>query len=437
MLGKNIGTKVDARFMSAQYKAYLSQGDKKKTDLVPARAPTKKLKGKAQKRAEMRRKGIFVQADSSEFDNTIMEKPSSRVRPYVLRAKNRKLRWKQHLQKIVGIPMSEESSASVSSSAGKSGEKSEKTLDASTTQSTIEESRKPKKKKPKKKKVLEVKEKQPQKVRFNEKDERTTRLPPTNWEGFIPSEKVRFNEKDERTTRLPPTNWEGFIPSEKVRFNEKDERTTRLPPTNWEGFIPSEKATSVSVKKQASRTTMLEDVFAPLEEDVDLTKILVDFNAENMADVGAGDKRFLKAANKILRTAYRDKAFEKTLTKAENDVLAKFFSGKIPYDAYVLHTLDTVLDKTIDYFRENKTKISPEVEEIIAKREALKAAMLETMLTVPRFLPSDWVKQFEVYQQEALRETSGINWARIVLFYPKYRTFEDGEADIFGNFTPA
>ncbi|VDK53041.1 unnamed protein product [Cylicostephanus goldi] len=137
---------------------------------------------------------------------------------------------------------------------------------------------------------------------------------------------------------------------------------------------------------------MLEDIYAPIEEDVDLTRILVDFNAENMAGVGAGD---------------------------------------------VLHTLDSVLDKTIDYFRQHKTKISPEVEEIIAKREALKAAMLETMLTVPRFLPSDWVKQFEVYQQEALRETSGINWARIMLLYPKYRTFEDGEADIFGNFTRA
>ncbi|VDM80826.1 unnamed protein product [Strongylus vulgaris] len=114
MLGKNIGTKIDAKFVNTQYQAYLTQkkDKKKKVEMVPAKAPTKKLKGKAQKHAEMRRKGIFVQADSSEFDNTIMEKPSSKMRPYVLRSVNRKLKWKRQLKEMLGLPLSAESVSS-------------------------------------------------------------------------------------------------------------------------------------------------------------------------------------------------------------------------------------------------------------------------------------------------------------------------------------
>ncbi|RCN42523.1 hypothetical protein ANCCAN_11495 [Ancylostoma caninum] len=166
-------------------------------------------------------------------------------------------------------------------------------------------------------------------------------------------------------------------------------------------------------------TTCREEIFAPLEEDVDLMKVLVDFNASNLVGVGADD------------------AFEQTLTKEENEVLAKFFSGKIPYDGNVLHTLDSVLDKTIDYFRSHKTNLDPETRELIEKRETLKAAMLQTMLSMPKFLPTGWVKQYEAYREEALKETTGINWARISLFYPQHRAFDDGAADIFGNFTRA
>uniref|UniRef100_A0A0K0D013 Dynein_C domain-containing protein n=1 Tax=Angiostrongylus cantonensis TaxID=6313 RepID=A0A0K0D013_ANGCA len=36
-----------------------------------------------------------------------------------------------------------------------------------------------------------------------------------------------------------------------------------------------------------------------------------------------------------------------------------------------------------------------------------------------------------------LKQTTGINWARIGLLYPRHRAFDDGAADIFGNFTRA
>uniref|UniRef100_A0A0K0D012 ATP synthase subunit d, mitochondrial n=1 Tax=Angiostrongylus cantonensis TaxID=6313 RepID=A0A0K0D012_ANGCA len=103
----------------------------------------------------------------------------------------------------------------------------------------------------------------------------------------------------------------------------------------------------------------------------------------------------LDAAQKILKVAYKEKAFERTLTKEENDTLGKFFSGKIPYDANVLNVLDGVLDKTIEYFRANKTNLDPETKALIEQRAALKAAMLQTMLAKPTFIPSEWVKQYE------------------------------------------
>ncbi|KAJ1353907.1 hypothetical protein KIN20_010683 [Parelaphostrongylus tenuis] len=163
----------------------------------------------------------------------------------------------------------------------------------------------------------------------------------------------------------------------------------------------AESETVESVNNKKPRGTRKDDVFGALEEDVDLTKVLGDFNVDNIAGVGSDDvgdmatKRTLDTAQKILKVAYKEKAFEKTLTKEENDTLAKFFSGKIPYDASVLNILDEVLDKTIEYFRTHKTNLDPETKALIEQREALKAAMLQTMLSKPTFIPSEWVKQYE------------------------------------------
>ncbi|VDO39411.1 unnamed protein product [Haemonchus placei] len=88
-------------------------------------------------------------------------------------------------------------------------------------------------------------------------------------------------------------------------------------------------------------------------------------------------KHTLDGARKILQVAFRDKESEKILTSYENDVIVKLFSGKIPFDANV------------------------------------------------------------VYRQEAEKETTGINWAKILLLYPRQRSFDDGAADVFGNFTRA
>ncbi|EYC10164.1 hypothetical protein Y032_0057g2800 [Ancylostoma ceylanicum] len=178
-----------------------------------------------------------------------------------------------------------------------------------------------------------------------------------------------------------------------------------------------------------------EDVFSALEEDVDLTKCLGDFDTESVEGVGASDRKTLESAKKILKIAHKEKAIEKTLTKEENEVVSKFFAGKIPYDQNVLNVLDRVLDKTIDYLQTHGANLDAETKRLIEKRKALKAAMLETMLTTPKFIPTTWVQHYDRLHKQAMQETSGINWAKVLLFYPRQRSFDDGEADIFGNFT--
>ncbi|KIH53977.1 hypothetical protein ANCDUO_15878 [Ancylostoma duodenale] len=65
-----------------------------------------------------------------------------------------------------------------------------------------------------------------------------------------------------------------------------------------------------------------------------------------------------------------EEAIEKTLTKEENEVVSKFFAGKIPYDQNVLNVLDRVLDKTIDYLQTHGANLDPETKRLIEKRKA-------------------------------------------------------------------
>ncbi|WKX89597.1 hypothetical protein Q1695_008893 [Nippostrongylus brasiliensis] len=151
-----------------------------------------------------------------------------------------------------------------------------------------------------------------------------------------------------------------------------------------------------------------EDVFSELGEDVDLRQVLMDLDMNTLQGVRA-DKRL--------------------------QAMVRRFS---PFDEEVLRTLDSVLDKTIEYFINNKIDVlDPEIKNLIKERRALKAAMLDTMLKKPSYVPTEWVKKFEDYHEEALRETSGINWTQIMFLYPRQRTFDDESPDIFGNFTRA
>ncbi|ETN73608.1 hypothetical protein NECAME_04294 [Necator americanus] len=87
------------------------------------------------------------------------------------------------------------------------------------------------------------------------------------------------------------------------------------------------------------------------------------------------EKKTLEAAKKILRISHKEKAIEKTLTKEENEIISKFFSGKIPYDQTVLNVLDRVLDKTIDYLQTHGTTLDPETKRLVEKRKKENATM--------------------------------------------------------------
>uniref|UniRef100_A0A7I4XWY5 DUF4780 domain-containing protein n=1 Tax=Haemonchus contortus TaxID=6289 RepID=A0A7I4XWY5_HAECO len=385
MLGKNLGRKVGPEFINKEYHDYLKQQVKQshkpvkeeksasvgsetprsaspKVEPVPPQGQKARMQ---RKREEMRKRGIFVQADSVEDLPTVFEKTEVQFRPYICPAVNRKLRWKKKLDKH------------------------------------------PRKKSMQKKARRESKEK----------------------EQGIQSPKVPSPEQSSRTSDETTTTTEATTTTEEQPTKTQD--AANFPPAHKE-----ESEIRVS-RKNPKKYKREEDVFAAIDEDVDLKKVLEDFDLNRIQNVGQEDKHTLDGARKILQVAFRDKESEKILTSYENDVIVKLFSGKIPFDANVLKVVDSVLDKTIDYFKTKKTQLDPEIQQLIERRNTLKAAMLHTMLTTPSFIPTSWVKQYEVYRQEAEKETTGINWAKILLLYPRQRSFDDGAADVFGNFTRA
>ncbi|VDM85746.1 unnamed protein product, partial [Strongylus vulgaris] len=72
MLGTELGKKVDANFIQKGYEEFLIKNKK-----PPPTMPKKKPLTKEQKRAEMRKRGIFVEADDTEMDYSDMEKMAS------------------------------------------------------------------------------------------------------------------------------------------------------------------------------------------------------------------------------------------------------------------------------------------------------------------------------------------------------------------------
>ncbi|CAJ0593580.1 unnamed protein product [Cylicocyclus nassatus] len=415
MLGTELGHKVSANFVQKGYEEFLIKNKK-----PPPTMPKKKPMTKEQKRAEMRKRGIFVEADDTEMDYSDMEKMSFEVHPAVCHMRTRKLRWKTE------TPAEREDSPNK------------------------ERRRKSKHKKRRRSSSAEKSEKKKESKESTKEgapgEETTT--PPVPKEGE--SSSIQCEPTQASTSlAIAPKEGEGGPPSlvaaptedstslsiapEKA-LEEKAKEQKKSPVRSPETISTTAPVTTTTTPADDARSKR-DDIFAELEEDVDLTKVLGDFDTESVEGVGASDRRTLEAAKKILKIAHREKAIEKTLTKEENEIVSKFFSGKIPYDQNVLNVLDRVLDKTIEYLQTHGANLDPETKRLIEKRKALKAAMLETMLSTPKFIPNTWVQHYDRLHKQAMQDTKGINWARVILFYPRQRSFDDGEADIFGNFT--
>ena len=108
---------------------------------------------------------------------------------------------------------------------------------------------------------------------------------------------------------------------------------------------------------------------APIAENQpDAFEKLDDDEFEKMTS-DVDEKEILKLAPRLLKVAKRHAAIEKCLTPEENEVLAKFFSGKQKLDATVLAVLDSALDKIIDYLQKNNCAVDEETKAVMKKRD--------------------------------------------------------------------
>lgn len=118
---------------------------------------------------------------------------------------------------------------------------------------------------------------------------------------------------------------------------------------------------SISVSKNFSTTPLAENqagAFDKLDDD-EFEKMTSDVD----------EKEILKLAPRLLKVAKKHAAIEKCLTPEENEVLAKFFSGKQKLDSNVLAVLDSALDKIIDYLQKNNCAVDEETKAVMKKRD--------------------------------------------------------------------
>ncbi|EGT52613.1 hypothetical protein CAEBREN_17308 [Caenorhabditis brenneri] len=217
--------------------------------------------------------------------------------------------------------------------------------------------------------------------------------------------------------------------------------TSQAPPSSKTDSSTKEtenKDLPVPLTSTASNPSMVDSqkktISAPIAENQrDAFEKLDDDEFEKMTS-DADEKEILKLAPRLLKVAKKHAAIEKCLTAEENEVLAKFFSGKQKLDASVLAVLDSALDKIIDYLQKNNCAIDEETKAVMKKRDKLKAAMMKEFLVSPQYLPKTWTAKFNEWKSEAEKQKNGINWFRVLFSYPKHKSFDDGPEDTFGNF---
>lgn len=128
-----------------------------------------------------------------------------------------------------------------------------------------------------------------------------------------------------------------------------------------------EYASLTAVSSNPSMTEMKKAI--PMaEKQTDAFDKLDDDEFEKMTS-DADEKEILKLAPRLLKVAKKHAAIEKCLTSEENEVLAKFFSGKQKLDANVLAILDAALDKIIDYLQKNNCAVDEETKAVMKKRD--------------------------------------------------------------------
>ncbi|CAI2350471.1 unnamed protein product [Caenorhabditis sp. 36 PRJEB53466] len=408
MLGSNIGKKVTAVVVQDEYKQFLKNKPDEKKQKQTAEEK------KEAKRAEMRRRGIFVKADDADESPTVMEKadgPAGQTVPFVLPEK--KLKWK--------------TSKRTAKRRQKDLKKSTKRADKK-SESDASGAQKKKQKIPKKDSFTSVTPtaSTPTKRFSAEKPEK-----PVDSSEEKPSESVKTVEQPENKKEpLKPLEPQPQQPEPLLDLDKT--QPPGEPPKEPTEENKKEYTILSAVSSNPSITEMKKDV--PMaEKQPDAFDKLDDDEFEKMTS-DVDEKEILKLAPKLLKVAKKHAAMEKCLTAEENDVLAKFFSGKQKLDANVLAVLDRALDKIIDYLQKNNCAVDEETKAVMKKRDKLKAAMMKEFLVSPQYLPKTWTAKFNAWKSEAEKQKNGINWFRVLFSYPKHKSFDDGPEDTFGNF---
>ncbi|CCD62109.1 DUF7774 domain-containing protein [Caenorhabditis elegans] len=476
------GKKVTAGVVQDQYKQFLkNKPDEKKKTLTPEER-------KQAKRAEMRKRGIFVKADDPDETPTILEKIDGPSQPMVYVLPEKPTVWKTSKKKTgtrkhkkqrtekkplekshksqtsiksepkkkaktekkgetVSIPSSSSSATDQSSQTSKkrsSAEKAKKSPDPNLVQKEdlkpnevmekpVEEEKKPMA--PEQVKVEEHKFVEPVLEGKEQKDEKVVeqkseeKLEVGNVNKIEPpavlEQKVLPDSPEVPKAPSEPPNPVDIQPtpqnnSDAAKKEDDKSKRENVPLT----VVYSNP--SISVSKNFSTTPLAENqagAFDKLDDD-EFEKMTSDVD----------EKEILKLAPRLLKVAKKHAAIEKCLTPEENEVLAKFFSGKQKLDSNVLAVLDSALDKIIDYLQKNNCAVDEETKAVMKKRDKLKAAMMKEFLVSPQYLPKTWTAKFNEWKSEAEKQKNGINWFRVFFSYPKHKSFEDGPEDTFGNF---
>ncbi|PIC52545.1 hypothetical protein B9Z55_002603 [Caenorhabditis nigoni] len=440
MLGSNLGKKVTAGVVQDQYKQFLkNKPEEKKKTLTPEER-------KLAKRAEMRKKGIFVKADDQDETPTIVEKIDGPAQPMIFVLPEKPTIWKtskkrtggrktkdkkkevtkkekmpksdismssgpqkkkvKKEKKAGGVPVSSlpTSSSSATDQSSSNASKSRKSAEKSHKSSESDALKKEEKPKPssretvekvpeekKKEEVVEPKkseEKLVEKLEEKKPDEPVKEPEPKVVEQKAedqkveekPVEKVEEKKDAPAATSEPPKSGVAPVqPSPEVKTPETETQTpptqaTPAPPLSTAKKEPEEKSKSEEVPlvvtvSNPSVTDSKKTISAPIAENQpDAFEKLDDDEFEKMTS-DADEKEILKLAPRLLKVAKKHAAMEKCLTAEENEVLAKFFSGKQKLDATVLAVLDSALDKIIDYLQKNNCAVDDETKAVMKKRD--------------------------------------------------------------------
>ncbi|EYC10185.1 hypothetical protein Y032_0057g2809 [Ancylostoma ceylanicum] len=175
---------------------------------------------------------------------------------------------------------------------------------------------------------------------------------------------------------------------------------------------------------------MKKEVFGDIDACADLKEVVIAMKSQKPATdlvyPKPDDGIIIESARKIVEVTCQHDVIEKSLSKEENERMANFFSGRAPLSQQVLEELDGLLDSMFVFATNHLNKYE---DIFMQKKKKIKLEVLRILLTEPENLPKSWIREHEAQQEKEAREREDINWEKVLFYYPRERTFNDGPAD--------